>query len=60
MDASSAAVLSRVIEAHENWCRAEAVADRRQPAVDPDCSSLVGFEADLRTYATFERRESVD
>ncbi len=60
MDAANGALLNTIIEAHENWRRAEAVLDGRQPAIDPDRSSLVEFDGDVRVYSPYERRELVD
>jgi hypothetical protein len=61
MDRVGAEHLRRAIDQHQNWCRAEAVRDGRQPSRDPDGPQLVEFEDDLRRYrssdgSVFEKR----
>lgn len=51
MDAAGAQKLQWRIEQQQHWRRAEAVADGRQPAVDPDHDALETFGGDLRVYA---------
>ena len=51
MDAAGAQKLQWRIEQQQHWRQAQAVADGRQPTVDPDLESLESFGDDVRMYA---------
>ena len=61
MDQIGAEHLCRAIEQQQNWRRAGAVQDGRQPSRDPHAPELVEFAAEVRRYRSrsgelFEKR----
>lgn len=60
MDANGARQLQKRLEAHEHWCQAEAVADGRQPASDPDVRELEEIGDGVRHYGRDVVRTKVD
>jgi|GEM_PF-5928017 hypothetical protein len=65
MDTEGARLLAHVIGQQENWRRAAAVRDGRQPPRDPDLWQLTDFDARRRRYrssggATYEKRLGPD
>jgi hypothetical protein len=60
MDAKGARQLQKRLEAHEQWCRADAVRDGRQPATDPDRADLERIGDGVRYYAGGMSKTLVD
>ena len=60
MHADGARLLAERIAQHQHWRQAEAVRDRRQPAVDPDADELEEMHDGVRVYGRETQRATVN